>query len=490
MDSRTASDLCRRNYQTAFMKRIILLLVVVFQTIVILAQQSPAIPSGSTPAAASASSTATNLLESFKKGHFNGNFRTFFMATDNTRQLSDYYALAAGGGLHYNSAPWHGVNFGIGGTFHYNLSSSDLGVKDSLTGASNRYEIGLFDVEDPYNRDNLDRLEELWLRYTWKNSRITLGQQSLQTPFVNYQDGRMRPTAESGVWLQVNELKNTKIEGGFLWRISPRSTVRWYNIGESVGLYPKGLNPDGTGSGYPENLKSAGIGLLGITRQWGKNATIQVWDQYVDNIFNTVFAQADYKRPLKNGHNLVFGLQATHQNALADGGNKDAAKTYFAKDGQSNAISMQTGWEHKGWQALAAYTRVTADGRFLSPREWGREPFYTFMSRERVEGSGDSHSITGRVRWQTENKKLRLEAAYGHFYLPDIKNTQLNKYAFPAFNQLNLDVRYRFGGMFEGLAAQLLYVRKGRLGNVYGNDKYVINKVDVSHFNLILNYTY
>ena len=433
---------------------------------------------------------ATNFREAFKKGQFQGSFRTFLMATDNTRQLTDHYAWAAGGTLHFKSAPLYGFNFGLGGVFNYKLASSDLSAKDPTTGAVNRYEIGLFDVSDPKNSKNLDRIEELWMRYQWKKSRITVGQQAIQTPFINYQDGRMRPTAESGAWAEVNELKNTKIEVGYLWKISPRSTVAWYEIGESIGLYPKGLNPDGTGSGYPENLKSMGIGMLGITHNWDKNTRIQVWNQYVENIFNTAFIQADHTHPLNNDHKLLFGLQLMHQDALSDGGNEAPSKAYFQKGGKSNAISAQSGWQKGSWQALAAYTHVTSEGRFLSPREWGREPFYTFMARERVEGSGDSHSITGRVNWQSNNKKLRLEAAYGHFYLPDVKNAALNKYAFPSFNQFNFDLRYAFGGRFEGLRIQLLYVRKGLLGEVYGSDKYVINKVDLSHYNLIFNYTY
>lgn len=433
---------------------------------------------------------AEDLLEAFEHGHFHGSFRTFLMATDNARNLSDYHAWAAGGTLHFSSAPWHGFSFGLGGVFNYNLASSNLAAKDSVTGAVNRYEIGLFDVENPENRNDLDRIEELYLRYQWKKSRITVGQQSLQTPFVNYQDGRMRPTAESGAWLEWNEVKNLKVEGGWLWKISPRSTVGWYNVGESIGLYPKGLNPDGTGSGYPEHLESKGIGLLGVTRTWGKNTKLQVWNQYVENIFNTAFVQLDHTKPLKNGHKWILGAQYTHQDALADGGNPEAALTYFQKGGQSNVISAQTGWERGHWRALAAYTHITSDGRFLSPREWGREPFYTFMPRERVEGSGNSHSVTARVQWHHPAKRLKVEAAYGHFYLPDVTEVELNKYAFPAFNQFNFDVRYAFGGMLKGLKVQFLYVGKGLLGNVYGNEKFVINKVQMSHYNLIFNYVY
>jgi hypothetical protein len=261
-------------------------------------------------------------------------------------------------------------------------------------------------------------------------------------------------------------------------------------VGESIGLYPRGLNPDGTVSGYSEQLKSKGIGLLGLQQKIGRNLKIQFWEQYVEQIFNTVFAQADYTYPLANGHKILFGFQAVHQNALASGGNDDATKTYFAKGGSSNGISTQMGWEKSAWQVLAAYTRITDDGRFLTPREWGRESFYTFMPRERIEGSGDVHAATLKANWKTPIKKIQIGLGYGHFYLPDVKNARLNKYAFPAFRQFNLDARYVFAGNLKGLQAQVLYVWKGRMGNTYGNDRYVINRVNMSHFNVILNYTY
>ena len=478
------------------MKRIYLILAIALQTFALLGQHTPpaevvtpAHPQEHAPETPP-KKHATNLLEAFEHGHFHGHFRTYFMATDNTRNLSDYHAWAAGGGLHFSTAPWHGFSFGVGGMFNYNLASSDLSAQDSVTKASNRYEIGLFDVEDPKNRNDLDRIEELWLRYQWKKSLLTLGQQGIQTPFINFQDGRMRPTAVAGIWAEIKEIKNTKLEGGWLWKISPRSTVEWYNVGESIGLYPRGLNPDGTGSGYSENLESKGIGIIGITHEWGKRTKIQVWEHYIDNIFNTSFAQVDYTHPLRNNHKLLLGAQFIHQDALAHGGNEDAAKSYFVEGGQSNVISTQAGWQRGNWKVLGAYTHITSDGRFLSPREWGREPFYTFIPRERMEGSGNSHAVTGRVHWQNSAKKFRAEVAYGHFYLPDVKDAAFNKYAFPAFRQVNVDLRYTFGGVLKGLKAQFLYVWKGRMGNVYGNDRYVINKVDMSLYNLILNYTY
>jgi hypothetical protein len=449
-------------------------------------------PAHAGPEAQTAPKQASTLLEAFEHGHFHGHFRSFFMATDNARQLSDYHAWAVGGGLHFASAPWRGFSFGLGGVFNYRLLASDLSLRDPATNAANRYEIGLFDIEDPHNGEDLDRIEELWLRYARKKTQVTLGQQSVQTPFINDQDGRMRPTAEAGAWLVSDDLKHTRIEGGWIWAISPRSTVRWYGVGHSIGIYPQGLNPDGSSSGYAQHLHSAGVGMLGIRRQVGPQLRWQLWNQYVSGIFNTAFAQADYQRPLGSAgrSKLLLGLQYTHQDALRHGGNADPAKAYFPKNGKSNVLSMQAGLEQGPWTLLAAYTRIGAAGRFLAPREWGREPFYTFMQRERIEGSGDTHAATARLRWSGAHEKLRLELAYGHFQLPDIRNAALNKYAFPAYRQLNLDARYSFGGPLKGLRMQLLWVWKGRLGDMPGDDRYVINRVDMHHFNCILNYTY
>jgi hypothetical protein len=111
---------------------------------------------------------STSLLHAFKNGQYSGHFRYFFMATDNTDGLSDYFANAVGGGLHYNTAKYHGFQFGLSGFYVFNLYSCDLGSLDQETGLGNRYEIGLFDVEDPYNRKDIDRLEELYLKYSLK----------------------------------------------------------------------------------------------------------------------------------------------------------------------------------------------------------------------------------------------------------------------------------------------------------------------------------
>ena len=229
------------------------------------------------------------------------------MVTDNAPRLTDSWAWAAGGGVRYESRAFHRFSVGIGGFFIFNLASSDLTKKDSLTAAQNRYELALFDLENPANRDDIDRLEEFFLRYRTRNVSLTFGKQVLITPFINPQDGRMRPTGEEGMWAEARAGKHLKIEGGWLYRMSPRGTVRWYSVAQSIGILAQGVQPDGKKSDYAGHLKSAGIGIAGAT--WAKTPglKIQIWDQWVDNIFNTALAQADYQHPIGRGRKVFAG---------------------------------------------------------------------------------------------------------------------------------------------------------------------------------------
>jgi hypothetical protein len=122
------------------------------------------------------------------------------------------------------------------------------------------------------------------------------------------------------------------------------------------------------------------------------------------------------------------------------------------------------------------------------PREWGREPFFTFLPRERNEGFGDVHAFMGKVYRDMAKIRLKASLAGGYFKMPDVKNYRLNKYGLPSYVQLNVDARYAFNNFLNGLEAQFLVVGKWRTGETYNNKKYEFNKVNMMLFNFILNY--
>ncbi|MEZ4901575.1 MAG: OprD family outer membrane porin [Spirosomataceae bacterium] len=431
-----------------------------------------------------------NSKQTLRKGHFRGHVRSFWMLTNNQAELTDFHAWGVGAGLGYQTPliAKH-LQVGFSGFFMANLVSSNLSLPDPKTGQANRYEVGLFDVTQPSQTRHLNRAEELYLRYFFKKkSSVTLGRQLPKTPFINPQDGRLSPTFVEGIVFEWNEFKNTKIHAEYLYRISPRSTVGWYSIGESIGLYPVGLNTDGKPSSYAGNSHTKGIFTGGITQN--VNAlNIQLWNTYVESIFNTVFFQGEWKSSLNNKKSWMAGIQAIHQRATGNGGNVDATRAYFSPNGHSTIFSGRVGYRSPLWAINLNATRITAEGRYLMPREWGKEPFYTFLPRERNEGMGDTQAYSINIFYQP-HPLLKWEASGGYYKLSDVKNVLLNKYGMPSYAQLNLGVSYGFSGMLKGLNTQLLVVRKQSVGPTYNNDRFVYNKVNMTHLNFIVNYQF
>lgn len=432
---------------------------------------------------------SSSLLSVFRNGKTEGHFRYFFMATDNKKGLTDYYAHAAGGGLRYATAGFHGFRLGIGGFFIFNTGSSDLVKPDPSTQQVNRYEIGLFDIENPSNKNDIDRLEELYLSYSWKKNSVVLGKQIINTPFINPQDGRMRPTGVEGIWLKT-KTGAVKIDGGLLWGISPRSTVRWFNIGQSIGIYPQGVNESGKPSDYKEHISSNFIGIIGISYPVSSRLKIQLWEQLTQQVSNTILLQADQQFGENKEEHYYAAVQTIIQHSIKNGGNHDPAHTYMPKGNNAVSFGARLGWKEKHQDISFNYTRITQLGRYLMPREWGRDPFFTFLPRERNEGFGDLHAWMLQYKKQFGESGFQLYTGIGYYQLPDVLNTRLNKYGMPSFTQLNIELQYNFNGLLKGTQVQLLYVYKGQEGDSHNNDKYVINKVNASLFNLILNYRF
>jgi hypothetical protein len=429
----------------------------------------------------------STLAHALIKGKLDLHFRFYYMSTNNESPLSDYYAYAVGGGMKYETGSFKGFQFGLGGFFIWNIGSSNLTIPDPTTGIYNRYEVGQFDMEDFSNKNNMDRLEDFYLKYNVKKSTIVLGKQGINTPFINPQDGRMRPTGEQGIWSDIRTIPKTRIQAGWLTKISPRGTVRWFDMDSSIGIYPSGVSINGIKSNYKGNLSSAGVGILGVGYEIIPKWNVQAWEYYTDNIFNTLMLQTDGEWKIGGPYNAIAGLLYIHQNALGGGGNEDPSKTYFAPGQDANIFSGRLGLSQKSTKLLFNYTRITGDGRFLFPREWGREPLYTFLRRERSEGAGDVNAFSVNLLNEFSKRRIKTELSYGYYELPEIKNYRLNKYGLPSYHQFLFDINYSFGGFMKGLEAEFFYTYKLEAENVL-NRKNIINKVNMSHINIIINY--
>lgn len=420
------------------------------------------------------------------KAKLDVHMRTVYMNTINEGALKDDYAIASGAGIGITTKSYYGFQAGISSFVTYNVSSSDLATPDPLTMAPNRYEAGLFDIQQLNSKKELIRLEHFFLSYAFSKTAVTIGKMKLNTPFLNPQDGRMNATMEEGVWLNMGELKNIQFNGGWFWNISPRSTTKWYSPSRSIGLYPSGITTEGVKSNYYENIHSSGVALGNVIFDLPKKIKINLFDMLIDRVLNT--AMIELNHTVGNKQKFYEGVMYVHQDAIQDGGNVDQTKTYVSRGSQANAISFQMGVKNKKCNVNLNYTHITGDGRYLSPREWGRDPFYTFMPREKNEGFGKVHAIMIKTIFNFFNEKMKTSVAYGYFQLPDVKYYRLNKYAMPSYHQLNVDASYSPAGFFKGLEIKFLVALKLDQGETYGDLKNGYNKVNMANINLIFDF--
>ncbi|MFN3667223.1 MAG: hypothetical protein ACK4S0_13745, partial [Sediminibacterium sp.] len=172
------------------------------------------------------------------------------------------------------------------------------------------------------------------------------------------------------------------------------------------------------------------------------------------------------------------------------GVNTSPALTYMQKGSTALSFGVRVGYKNKEEDLSLNYNRITGNGRYLMPREWGRDPFFTFLPRERNEGFGNLNAWMLQYKRKYGKSGLQSQFGLGYYQLPDVLDARLNKYGMPSYTQFNADVQYNFSGALNGAQLQFLYVYKGGNGNTYNNDKYVIHKVNTSLFNLILNYRF
>jgi len=402
--------------------------------------------------------------------------RSYGMATLNQGNLRDDATWALGGELGLVTAPvghWH---LGLSGFFIFEMMSTD--IDQEWNGMRNRYEIGQYDVTDRGNTVGLERLEDLYLEGRWENQTFRIGRQTLETPFFNKQDGRMRPTTEEGLVYEA-QVKGWELEGMAIWAFSPRSTVEWYKLSESVGLYGTGYHPV-TGERHALEIESAGD-VLGawhaVTPEW-KSWKAHAYQMWWPGVFQTQRLGVD-RLPAETGG--LLSLHYYHQTALGEGGNADPNKAYVTEDHTAVVYSgrmgyaVQNGEERHEWTLNA--TRITDDGRYVMPREWGRDPFFTFLPRERNEGLADVWAAT--LKWDYQHNHQEWILAGGLYALPAWDDFTRNKYQTPSYNQLYVEWADALTGFWKGVKLRTMLAYK------WSNDSTLPDVVKVNTVNMV-----
>lgn len=430
---------------------------------------------------------STKTLSRFlKEGDLDFKSRTFFMSTINEGSNRDYFALANGIGVDYTTPNFRGFNFKIGGYFTFRLAEYNLVDSETNEWTKNRYEKALYDINNPNNKYNLGSLEEVYLSYSFKGFNIKLGRQIHQTPLLNKNTNRMRPNLFQG--LNANyEFKNIKLSAAWFISEAVRATMNTYSIGNSYGVYGEGRNADGSKNAYHGHINSLGIGVFGIQHKTG-NWETQAYNYLAENAFNLAFIQSDYKL-MRSKTEFNFGVQGFYQNAINNGGNKDPKHTYMFKGEQTFAIGGMLGLKLNSSHDISLnYMGISDQGRYLFPREWGREIFYASQSREVFEGYGGVNAYVFKYKYSPKTKSYSVLFGAGIIDQPNIDIMQLNKYALDDYYHFTVDLKYKFQNYFDGMSFRFLaaYKKEMHSGSMSTSER--LNKVNMINLNLVIDY--
>ena len=399
------------------------------------------------PTAPADSSGIKSLAQWFREGHFGGMWRTQIMGTFHEEGLSDHWASGTAFRLHYVTSSLRGWSIGVAGQFGYALALSDIEGADQLTGQRARFELHMFDIEDPTNRKDFDRLENLTLNKTWKRGAAMFGRFSFESPFVNGQDSRLKANAFSGLTGKVflDKRFHHMVTAAVITGISPRGTVRWFGMDEGLGLLDNGLRPDGLSADYEHRLQTRGLIVVGY-QHFGKELDTEIWYHHADNLFAMTYGKTSVH--FGNSDEWNLGLEGLVQSKLGNGGSEHYEHRYYYNDdvailagGRLHRTTGKLGYELAGLFSVGS-------GTYLFPREWGRERFFTSVPRARVEGLGQFQEIAAQVDvCPTSRVKTLLTLAYVN--VDDKSDALHNKYSLIDHYLINGEVQVKGGKILE-----------------------------------------
>lgn len=403
------------------------------------------------------------LLDVFEGAELEGHIRNYFMSTINAGEAQDYYTNATGGAIGIETRPLKGFSAGVKGIFTYQTFSSDLNHADSVTNAVSKWEHELYDINDLENFHDLDRLEELYVAYHAPKFSALMGKIPMQeTNLVNKSDGRMKPFAYSGALFNWFPDSSLHVFAAGINRVSPRSTVEWYDFNEAIGIVTNGVQPDGSEAEYEGQSESRGMLIAGVDKTWANangntSHAFSLYNYHIDRVLNTSFVEWTEKRG-----DWDVTLQYAYQLPDARQAELEYIHRYVQPDEHGQVASGALGRTWGNWRGAVAFSHVFSTGRFLFPRELGRDHFTTSISRSRLEGLGEADVVTLHGHYAVR-PHFNLELQWTLVQQHAEEAHAMNKYDFEDYHQVNVRWTHALQGPCEGLEWAVLYVYKQNL---------------------------
>lgn len=420
-------------------------------------------------------------------GELTGSFKLRHMRTANRRDLANFSGAVSYGYLKYDRKINDWLTFGgqANGLMHFGIDN--ITKRDAITGAGPIYEANLWNPSQMSGQIEVG-LPQLYAKLNFGQHRITIGRFLQQTPTISPESWPF-PNGLQGVWYEYDANEKLKVQLGAIHRISPRFTGRFDKIGETIGLVAVGVDEFGTPNTYPGNVSSEFIAIANVNWSLTDNLTIDFWNYLTQNVDNTMLIEPT----LKLAGDLTLKAMFIYQFKIGAGGNDNPLLTYLEDGHKASSYGFRAEKKHGNHTFQVNFSRISDDGNLNLRREWGREPFYTFQRRTRVEGMRDVTSIMAKWQrnWDNEKRRMAFFTSFGGNNLKDPRKPLRNKLGLPSHVHWDADIKYTPKEFFvDGLSAEL-YIAYRFLNDEIGiNEAFRINRADFFHTDLILAYTF
>lgn len=409
-----------------------------------------------------------------------------YMSTNNSLELADFNAFVGHGHFKasYELKPWLSFSGQVNGVFV--PSTKGLKKRDFITGSGPIYEANLFNLRTMSAHSEF-ALPILNAQINHNGHMVTLGR-FIKNAQAFHPEQWPFPNALEGIWYENYKAENTSWQLAVIHKAMPRFSGDFETIGNSMGVAGFGVNPDGSPSGYRNNVNSNALIVGNYNRLFSSNFSVDIWDYFIEGVMNTLLVEPKMHFP-ERGLNL--SMKGLIQTKVGEGGNSNEQLRY-----KTDPFAIYLGLRVEKQIGLNTFqlnfTRITDDGRLLMPREWGFEPFYTFQKRTRIEGSRDVLSIMAKwiKNWSSEDLQFEFISSLGKNHLPRASDYARNKYQVPSHVHIDAELSVQPLKKLTGLVGEILVAYRFLSENLNGDESLRINQADFFHTDIRLTYSF
>jgi hypothetical protein len=361
-----------------------------------------------------------------------GNIRSYlFDRIYSIPTLPKQQSFSLGGKLNALTDPW--MDFRVGATVY---TAQPLGL--------NSKNLKKVDLTLPGN--SITALGQAFVQYENKKFLARLGNQIINTPWLNECVSRMMPATYTALYAKLTPIADLELSAVRVTRFRPRIFSNFTR----TNLYMPAN--EAAAIGALNNQTTTGALAIGVESKQIKNLEAQLWGYKFYDFAKFAYAEATYKFTNKSKLTPILGVELGRQTS---DGNRALSR---AKVGAPNSTlyGLLVGIEYEQASLSLAFDRIPKrngaykNGDLISPYTavYANDPLYTTsMIAGMVEkAAGNAYKAT--AQYAAFAKQLKLKISYARYFTaPYLASTTESNFDITYNPQQikDLSLRYRIG---------------------------------------------